>query len=252
VVDTNTELQDDYTGLLTKVIKDMPPKVNVKVLLKNIQRHLDSIDDPSAYRKYLESALLSNLVTFFFETDDDGNIIKEASVMPTDTKNTPITKDLLIAAATAIDSGDQETARFLMQAVADFQEEGEITPEDEELVELKEEIEQSPYHRLTLIEEKSQDFGPGAGISWIRMTVDRANRDPNWVHYCRLHRAQHVGPLTWDFPILPHEDAQSVLRTIKEETGYSPRSYEQLDQRLTIERDLPGRPFINVYAETDE
>jgi len=228
----------DYAELLTEIIKSMPKKLNLNLLQKRTRKKLAQLE-PDAWRGYLESALLENLSTFFFETDDDGNVIREAAVMA---KERDVHKELLVAAAHAVDTGDADTARFLLQALDDM-------TGDEEITELQEEVQMSPYHRLPMIEDQSATIGPWAGLSWIRLTVDRANHDPNWVKYCKLHRAPHVGPLTWDFPILPHEDAQDVLRTIKDETGYSPRWYEQLDLRREIDHDLPGRPFL---AETED
>ena len=222
----------DYTELLTKLIKSMPKKVNLNLLQKRVRKHLSQID-PDSCRSYLESALLENLSTFFFETDADGNFPKEAAVMAEPKRD--VHKELLLAAANSIDDGDLDTASFLLQAADDL-------VDDEEITEMEEEIRTSPYHRLPVIEERGLDLGL-ASYSWLRVTVDRANRDPEWVKYCRLHRANHVGPLTWDFPILPHEDTIDVLRTIKEETGYSPRWYEQIDYRVDGTKDLPAARF---------
>lgn len=229
----------DYTELLTEIIKGMPKQVSLNIIQKRVKEKLSKIE-PDSCRSYLESALLENISTFFFETDDDGNITtpKEAAVMSNMEKNTH--KDLLLAAAISVDEGDLDTARFLLQAADDL-------VDDEEITEYEEEINNAPYQRLQIIEDKGMDLGL-VSLGWVRITVDKANRDPNWVKYCRLHRALHIGPLTWDFPIFPYENVLDVLRTIREETGYSPRWYEQLDRRIDGTKDLPATPFV---ASTD-
>lgn len=244
--DTSTTEAYAYSDLLTEIIKSMPKNVTLNSIKKKTLEKLDTIEDPSIYRKYLESVIFDNLSSFFFETDDEGNELiedtnepnKEAALMSTYTLDTK--QELLLAAATAIDKGDLGIARFLIKAADSTSLEEDEREELPFINEYREEIENSPYKRLPMMVDRDFEF---AVTSWLRITVDKAGYDPNWIKYSRLHKAKRVGPITWDFPMFPQEDVQDVLRTIKEETSYSPRWYEQLDYRVDGKRDIPANMF---------
>jgi hypothetical protein len=215
----------DYTELLTELVKAVPKRVTLDLLSKRVAQRLADME-PEALRGYLEGVLLQNLAAVFFEGPEDEDDVREATTM-TDRKLNLTEREMIQAAAAAVDMCDEDTALFLLSALDDD--------------EYEEEMGLAPYSRLDSIENKNIEIGPG--LSWLRVTMDRAPYDPQWLRYCRLHRAQRIGPISWDFPVLPHEDTQSVLRIIEDETGYRPRFYQIMDQKGEPPRDVPGEPF---------